>query len=260
MKHIRQVPTIEPEEVCVVAQFLPAYVRKRLLEKGIPFVIPKVQMYLPRLGIELRARPRRMKPDRMERFRPATQAVLIHQLLGRVHAPVTPLELSKQLRYSAMSMSRALDELGSSGIAQIERVGRERLLSFPEDRKATWQQAIPRLRNPVRRVVRMLESDMHWQGALPAGTTALASQSMLSAPTCPEYAVSNAVWKEIKESGVEIIPLEEPGTCLLQVWSYDPKMLEVDGQVDPFSLYLSLQNEADERIEAALETILERYL
>ena len=56
------------------------------------------------------------------------------------------------------------------------------------------------------------------------------------------------------------IPVEEPGTCLLQVWCYDPKVLEVDGKVDPFSLYLSLQNETDERIEMALEVMMERYL
>jgi hypothetical protein len=54
--------------------------------------------------------------------------------------------------------------------------------------------------------------------------------------------------------------MDEPGTCLLQVWRYDPKVLEVDGMVDPFSLYLSFHGETDERIEMALEDMLERYL
>ena len=46
---------------------------------------------------------------------------------------------------------------------------------------------------------------------------------------------------------------------MLQIWCYDPKILEVDGCVDPFSLYLSFQNENDERIEMALEEMMEKY-
>jgi hypothetical protein len=258
-KHLAQVPSIEVDEACVVAHSLPTYVRKRMIEKGIAFVIPKVQMYLPSLGMELRPRPGRKKPVSVERFSPATQVVLIHCLLGRVQGAVSPLELSKQLRYSAMTMSRALDELESTQIAQVERVGRERLVTFTGDRRAIWQEAIPRLRNPISHTVRIIEHDLHQQDALRAGMTALSTRSMLSEPTNPEYAASRDTWKAMKKAGVENIPLEEHGTCLLQVWCYDPKVLKVDGQVDPFSLYLSLQNETDERIEMAIEEMMERF-
>ena len=259
-KHMRQIPFIDMDEVCVVAQFLPAYVRKRLIEKGVAFVIPRVQMYLPMLGMELRPRSVRKKPVSVERFSPATQVVLIYWLLGRIEGLVTPLELSKQLWYSAMSMSRALDELESTQIAQVERVGRERLITFPRGREVIWQEALPRLRSPVSHSVRILEQDLQQRDVLPAGLTALSNRSMLSAPAYPEYAVSRDVWKVMGKAGVEQIPVEEPGTCLLQVWRYDPKVLEVDGQVDLFSLYLSLQNETDERIEMALEEMMGQYL
>ncbi|MFV2030892.1 MAG: hypothetical protein ACC663_00230, partial [Gammaproteobacteria bacterium] len=73
IKHMRQVSSIEVDELCVVAVSLPTYVRKRLIEKGIAFVIPKVQMYLPTLGMELRERSQRKKPLVAERFSPATQ-------------------------------------------------------------------------------------------------------------------------------------------------------------------------------------------
>ena len=260
IKHMRQVSSIGMDGVCVVAQSLPSYVRKRLVEKGVAFVIPMVQMYLPALGMELRPRAARMKPVSVERFSPVTQVVLIHWLLGRLEGLVTPLDLSKQLCYSAMSMSRALDELESSPFAQVERVGRKRLATFSGDRKIIWQEELPRLRNPISHSVRIIEQDLHQRDVLPAGLTALSNRSMLSAPAYPEYAVSRNVWKVMENAGVEKIPVEEPGTCLLQVWCYDPKVLEVDGQVDPFSLYLSLQNETDERIEMALEEMMERYL
>lgn len=260
LKHLRQVPIIEPDQACVVAQTLPTYVRKRLIEKRIAFVIPKVQMYLPALGMELRTRSGRKQPVPVEQYSPATQVVIIHWLLGRINGAVTPLALSKQLWYSAMSMSRAVDELETTQIAQAERMGRERLISFPEDREATWNKVLPRLRNPISNRVRVHEHDVHRHEVLPAGITALAKRSMLSESSYPEYAVSRSAWKEMEKACVEKIPVEEPGTCVLQVWRYDPMVLEVEGLVDPFSLYLSLQDETDERVEMALEEMMERYL
>ncbi len=159
-----------------------------------------------------------------------------------------------------MSMSRALNELVSTQVAKVERIGRERVVSFTESHKTVWQKAFPRLRNPVSKIVRISEQDLHRQDVLPAGITALSTLSMLSESTYPEYALSRDVWKVMEKAGVEKIPMEESGTCLLQVWCYDPKVLEVDGHVDPFSLYLSLQDETDERIEMALEEMMERYL
>ena len=260
IKHMRQISSVDVGELCVVAQSLPTYVRKRLIEKGIAFVIPKVQMYLPTLGMELRPRPGRNKPLSVERFSPATQVVLIHWLLGRVKGAVTPLELSNQLGYSAMTMSRALDELEASKIAQVKRVGRERLVTFSEQCKVIWQEALPRLRNPVSSTVRIAEHNLNQWPVLPAGITALSNRTMLSESTYPEYAVNRDTWKIMERMGIEKIPVEEPGTCLLQVWCYDPKVLEVDGHIDPFSLYLSLQDENDERIEMALEEMMEQYL
>jgi DNA-binding transcriptional ArsR family regulator len=259
IKHMRQVSPVNVDELCVVAESLPSYVRRRLIEKGIAFVVPKVQMYLPTLGMELRPRSVRKKLNTVERFSPATQVVLIHWLLGRVKGSLTPLELSQQLGYSAMTMSRALDELEAAKIAQVRRVGRERLVTFPEDRRAAWQDLNPRLRNPVSHTVRIVEHELHRLDALPAGISALSSRSMMNGPTYPEYAISRDVWKAMEKTGIEKIPVEEPGICLLQIWCYDPKILEVEGFVDPFSLYLGLQDENDERVEMALAEMMAQY-
>ena len=256
IKHMRQVSSIDINELCVVAQSLPTYVRKRLIEKGVAFVIPKVQMYLPMLGMELRPRSGRKRPILVERFSPATQVVLIQWLLGRIQDSITPLALSRQLHYSSMTMSRALDELEATQTAQVKRSGKERLLSFLGERQVIWQQALPQLRNPVSHTVRILEADLPQQDVLSAGISALSNVSMLNEPAHPEYAISRNAWKVMKEKGIEKIPIEEPGTCLLQVWCYNPKVLEVDGHVDPFSLYLSFQNETDERIEMAIEQMM----
>ena len=260
LKHLAQIPNIQSNSVCVIAESLPSYVRKRMIEKGISFVIPNVQMYLPGMGMELRSRSAGKKSRKTNYLSPATQVVLIHWLLGRFSEPVTPLELSKQLFYSTMSMSRALDELEVLEIGHVERRGRERLLAFTMEKQAVWEEVLPRLKNPVRYLKRIAQQDLHWSEALPAGLTALSKQTMIGEPDLPEYAVSSDVWKNMEKEGVKTIPLEEYGTCVIQVWRYDPKVLGLDGMVDPFSLYLSFQGEADERIEMALEEMMEKYL
>ena len=261
IKHMRQIPTVEVDALCVVAYSLPTYVRKRLIEKGISFIIPGVQMYLPALGMELRSRSVRKRSLSIERFSPATQVVLIHWLLGRIEGSVTPLELSKQLWYSAMTMSRAVDELVVTKVIQVERAGRERLVTFSENRRAIWEDVIHRLRNPVSKIVRVFENKLPRENVVAAGITALALRTILNEPAHPEYAISRVAWKALEKTGIDIIPVEEPGTCLLQVWCYDPKILEVDdGGVDPFSLFLSLQDEHDERTEMALDKLMAQYL
>ena len=42
----------------------------------------------------------------------------------------------------------------------------------------------------------------------------------------------------------------------IQVWKYNPKMLSTEGVVDKLSLYLSLKDNEDERIQIELERLI----
>lgn len=260
IKHMQQIPNAGMETICIVAETLPSYLRKRLIQSGIAFVVPDTQMYLPMLGLELRSRSWGKKQPQVTQFSPATQVVLIHWLLGRVKGPVTPLELSQQLQYSTMTMTRALNELESTQIGVVERQGRSRLIMFLENRKEIWERSLPYLRNPVISATRTAENDMVHGDVLAAGFTALSRWSMLNPPAYQEYAVNRETWKQMQRKGATASPFEEPGTCSLQIWHYNPKLLELDGSVDPFSLYLSLREDPDERVEKALEAMMGRWL
>ncbi len=259
-KHMQQIPHVDMDSICIVAEVLPGYLRKRLIQAGIAFIVPDTQMFLPMLGMEARSRSRRKKPAQVAQFSPATQVVLIHWLLGRVKGPITPLELSQQLQYSTMTMTRALNELESTQIGMVKRQGRSRLILFPEHHKAVWEQALPYLRNPVISTTHTTEKSLTHGGALGAGFTALSRWSMLNPPAYPQYAVNRNTWNYLQRNGATESPIDEPGTCLLQIWQYDPKLLGLEGSVDPFSLYLSLKVDADERVDLALEEMLGRWL
>jgi hypothetical protein len=207
------------------------------------------------LGLAVQARKKKTRPVAVNTLSPATQAVLINALTGDMRRPITARNLTATLGYTTMTMSRALDEIEANGLGRVAQKGRERLLDFPEGRKALWEASLPFLRNPVRETVRIRESQLPQESRIEAGETALSGLSMLMPPKEPVFAVGRRAWKEIA-GRVELIPVEDAGTCLVQVWYYDPFLFARDGRVDCFSLYLSLRGEVDERVEGALEEMM----
>jgi hypothetical protein len=109
----------------------------------------------------------------------------------------------------------------------------------------------------VRDIKRIKEEQFPLHMRLTAGETALAQRSMLTPPKEPVYALWSKRWKELAKT-VKTLPIEDEGTCKIQIWRYDPNLFARENRVDPFSLYLSLQHEDDERVETALEEMMEK--
>jgi len=255
-KHLDLVGASWSGELVYVRERVTAYNRKRLIEHKVPFVIPGNQMYLPPLGIDFREhfRTARLTPDK---FSPSTQALFIHLLLsGTSSAVYSPAEMAEQLGYSAMTMTRAFNELESADLGEVSRKGRERFLRFPEPKNQIWQKAQPFLRSPVRKRI-FIDPPGTRPPGLHAGLTALANYSMLSAPAGHVVALAARDWAAVKQHfQSREIPFAEPGAWEIQVWSYDPGLCEADNTVDPLSLYLSLKDDGDERVEGALEEMM----
>ena len=93
-----------------------------------------------------------------------------------------------------------------------------------------------------------------------ARESALAERSMLAAPTIE----CRAIWrKEYKllSSIEEIDPAwnSDWDYIQLELWRYDPKALLGSAGVDVISLSLSLHGNKDERMEQAVEEMMEGY-
>jgi len=256
-KHLRQLPLSQFAGYCLVADRLTTYVRKQLINKRIPFVVPGNQLYWPVLGMAIASRAANRRPANVELVSPATQVVIIYGLLAEVGEGVTPKNLGEQLGYTAMTMSRALDEIEALQLGTVTKAGRERLLSFPQGKKSLWQQAKDRMRNPVRETARLWAKQLPERFQLLAGESALAACTMLGQPKTPVYAVGREGWKAIQKKKPEQLPVEEPGSCVVQIWRYDPTLFARQNRVDPFSLALSLQGIYDERVQIAMDEMME---
>jgi DNA-binding MarR family transcriptional regulator len=252
-KHIAQVRDKWGDPVIYVRERVTAYNRKRLIEHKVPFIVPGNQMFLPMLGIDLREHFWRLREDRSE-LGPAAQAVLIRALLLGTDE-FSPTELAKALHYSIMTMSRVLDELEDAGLGESIISGRIRGFRLLESKRATWEKAQPILRNPVenRHVVHMMPP-----GNPPgpkAGLSALSHYTMLAEPA-NETIAHDDILSFRKKFGSLLATVEEPGSVTVEFWRYSPMMCVSDGCVDRLSLYLSLRDSPDERVQAALEQLM----
>jgi hypothetical protein len=71
--------------------------------------------------------------------------------------------------------------------------------------------------------------------------------------------LSPAQWKAATQAGVEILVEPLPSSCEWQLWSYNPVLATDNATVDPLSLTLSFQDDADARVQLALGELKENF-
>jgi DNA-binding MarR family transcriptional regulator len=255
-KHLDQVRSRGQFEVVYVRHAVTSYNRKRLIEQKVPFIVPGNQLYLPILGIDLREHLKRLRERKLV-FSPSTQVLILHILWRNETGAVTPAEIAHRLGYSPMTMTRAFDELETTGIGEHSVLGKERHHRFAETGKDLWEKVLPYLNTPVRKRLYVASSMQTGKGSL-AGQSALARYTMLAEPKIPVIAFSADEWKvRLEQDKIFELTLPEPGGCEIELWKYAPALFAEEGRVDRLSLYLSLKDNTDERVQSALDTLLE---
>ncbi|MBF0594689.1 MAG: hypothetical protein HQL22_06955 [Candidatus Omnitrophica bacterium] len=256
-KQLEQVRERCSMDIVYVADAIGFYDRKRLIEHKVPFIVPGNQMYLPFLAIDLREYIKTLRIKRPT-LRPATQMLVLYELYQSDKWKFTPLEVASLLDVSAMTMTRAFDELAALGIGEHTVAGKNRCLHFAENRKELWEKVQPYLKSPVKK--RVYITDLHFKKAVPAGNTALARWSMINEPETMTVAVSQDDWKYLAEEyRRNIIPAPDRGAVEVEIWKYAPDRFSQDGYADKISVYLSLKNNHDERVQSALEELLRGF-
>jgi hypothetical protein len=230
-----------------------SYNRKRLIEQHIPFIVPGNQMYLPHLGVDLREYFKKIHSKETNAFSPSTQTVVIYALLSKTRKNLTTSVLAEKLGYTLMTMTRAFHELQTAEIGEFNQEGRERYWTFP-NKQELWEQAKRFLHSPVRKRI-WLKTNLF---KISAGLSALSHFSQLAPPSVPVFAIASKQWDYYKPSDIDVLPTSDEASLELEIWNYNPDLFAKNGFVDPFSLYLSLEVSGDERIESALEEMMEK--
>lgn len=270
-KHIQNLAKDHPDTFIFVTTAMTSIERRRYIEKGVQFIVPGNQMFVPSLGIDLREYFRK-RAIKVEAMGPATQAMIIG-LLCREPAPIDAAEekgrgyLTQGLDYSRMTLSRSVKELETLGLLELvdsvrtcQVYGKEADLNAANAR--LWQAARPMMKSPVKRVAWLSKvPTCTFASLLVSGEWALAfvaEETMLNYPRLPVYALSASQFDAVLKNGKAFQTEEEDAVCEIEIWSYEPKAFRHWGpSVDGFSLVLSFEGTHDPRLEMCVSEIEE---
>ena len=254
-KHMNKIREKWDHDLVFVNEAVSSLTRKRMIEQKIPFVIPGNQMYLPMLGVDLREYFRKMQSARTA-LSPATQVLILDALYHPKIEADTPTVSAKRFGVSTMTMTRAFDELDHVGLGEHTVNGKERRLRFPGKPIELWEAALPFLKSPVKKTT-YIGSHLPSGNRLKSGLSALAEYSYLSQPETGMFAVEADEFRRIRKTEIqEWTRSPGPESMGIELWSYPPSRFGRKGVADPLSVYLSLKEDGDERVQAALKDLL----
>ena len=232
------------------------YIKEKMIEEGIPFVLADKQVYLPFIGFLLTSSGERdITPVQLISY--LTQKLILTAIYEKWDK-VTVSEAAVRLGVTKTSVTRCFDEIEYLSIDILDAKGKSRAITVSADIKQLWEKMRLVLRNPV--ITRYeLREDIVLDKK--AGMTALCEYSLLADNDYPTYAITK---KEITETGIKNMKKvrrgEEIGCVVLELGyfiDFGNKKTE-----DPLSVALSLSDEEkqDERVGISIDEMLEEYV
>ena len=261
-KHFSQIEKKTGLSPVLLCSEITPYTRKELIKNKISFVVPDNQLYIPHLGISLREYYKK-KELVSEGGSLSTVALLV--LLYHLHnagetEELTPSFLAGKLGYTIMSVSRALKEFEAYGLGELNKQGRKAVLKFKEEGIDLWKRSLPFLSSPVNRTVYLSGQHADAEELHTSGITLLSELTMINPASHQNYAISLSRYNVLhKKTPWKTVPEESEDKIELELWRYSPVLFPQNNQIDSLSLYLSLKDNDDERIQSALDELLEDF-
>jgi len=266
-KHQAHLLKSTPHGILFVRNKMDAFLRQRLMERRISFITPFNQAYLPELGFDLREYFRLSSTQETHNaLTPSAQAVFLHALQSPAREHTTS-SLHATLGYSIMTLNRAINELSQNKLLQVAEEQWKKSVSFAGSKCDAWNAAQELLVSPIKRteyIHQITIATAMEQGTrlLQSGLAALATYTDL-AENSPSFALDSKAFAELKTSEYfQESRAHMPEAVAVEVWHYNPCVLPSTTlqTVDPLSLFLSLKDCIDERIQAALDSLMSEVI
>jgi len=250
-KHIANVYKTEPLPVVLELDGMTARRRKSLIEARIPFVVPECQIYLPFLGVALSERYKSMTPP-VETLMPSAQLLLFHYLY-QDKPELYVGETAGVFGISAMQISRATKQLAALGLVSARKDGLRTVISCQERRCDLFERSKPYLMEPVRKRIFVEYKDLP-DGLPLSGYSALSELTMLGGTASETFAFFG---KAGEITGSDTL-VDNTAQAEVELWRYDPALLSKSPNVvDALSLVASIDPGGNERVEQAIDELLE---
>ena len=252
-KHIQKIRSFDKIPVVLMLSKITAKQREGMINCGIPFIAGDKQCYLPFMGTILTERCD-LEIDPVEKLIPSAQMLLFHFIYSNQKELYANAEV-EALGVSAMTITRAVRQLEHVGLIQTHKEGVMKVITTKYGQRELFEKAKPHLVNPIKKVAyipkRIVDDTL-----LLAGDDALSKRTMLNPPSIACYATGkNDEWKQHMQDTL----MDENGQAVLQIWKYDPSALTDDACVDVLSLAMCYMDDGDERVEEAVEEMLDDF-
>lgn len=249
-KHLERVQKSVNCPVILVLEKITARQKEYLLRDKIAFIVEGKQIYLPFMAVYLQERCAAVRNDR-EEILPSAQMLFLHFIYEGAKEMSTS-QAAKDLELTPTSISRASKQLEEMKILRARKVGVQKILFSDASPQELFTRAEKFLLNPVKRTVyvpkKMIEEKM-----LESGYSALSEYSMLNTPSVPCYASDKiSQWNRCMTNDLQ----DSDSQVAVEMWRYNPQKLSKTKMVDKISLALSLREDTDERVEEAVEEML----
>ena len=218
---------------------------KKLVEKGVNFLVVGMQCHLPALATSLRVQKPKMVLIAHEFLKPLAVNMVIRQILKADLDGLQKQDLAKQLHVNPMAISRAIKELEAFQLIVERKSGRSKIVHFV-DRGALWDFLQTHGRSPV---VKTIYLGQNIAKLTQAGISALASISLLADDKTP-----TAMAYKSEQQNFVAVDAEE-ASMRLELWDRKPVLVEKN-RINMIDLYLSLQHSTDERVQIELSKVL----
>lgn len=237
--------------------------RKGLVQAKIPYVSTS-SFFLPFLGIAYRkqrktfSKNNQKKNITLPKLTASAQAFFLFMMYKVKKSKISKSEAARQNNLTPMSVSRYCRELLDRGLINETKEGNSTLISCSEMGRMLFDKALPYLDSPIKKEIILFPSQT-FKSLPKAGETALSEVSMM-APPKESLAACGPHANLAKEKGlaIENLGFFKNSFVRLQIWKYDPAPFAMDGRIDIVSLYLSLRDSPNERVQACLKEMLER--
>lgn len=252
-KHIEKIKEIDDVPVVLQLNSVSFYRRKSLIENRIPFMTDK-QVYLPFIGTFL-TNERKDKKEKIDKFVFSTQQLVLLYLYTN-ESKLYISDATKILPFTAMTLSRAVRQLESTELFNITKDGVNKVIESKYEKYELFNRIKGYLSNPVC-IKGYIEKEKITKNMILAGESALSEYTMLNSGRIITYAVNEKDFDKSLLIDELIDPLKQ---VQLELWKYDPKFFS-DGEVaDKLSVALSFMEDKDERIEEAVDELIEKEL
>lgn len=223
-----------------------SYNLQRLIIQRMNYIIPGKQLFIPDMLLDLR--PLKGTQANNDTIPAIAQCMVLYHLQVRSLAGKNAREIAELFGVSYPNANRAFRWLKDKEFITLTG-DKTKSVSFNHEHEALWEAIKPHLVNPIERTV---FTDATLDDVQISGISALSGYTLINDETRKTYAVSKERFKELA-----VATDKEFGTNCIEIWKYNPGYLSENGLVDRLSLYLTLKDNEDERIQIELESMID---